>query len=349
MKKLAIVSGYLAMILIALYAVFAVRHIPGANILVSIGCVLFCLVFAPLWSWLRYKEAGSTLNKAISVVAFLTMFFLGVSVIAKALFWGCGIINACIGSTFLILLILLVIIQAFKEGDPWKALTLHTVAIVSGIVLTLVTLLQLTTISKCTLYEFTEVINTQNKEIKYFEGKSNGFFENFDKNAANAAAVGYYEKAQQVNAQCDSMVAILKAVGEEMMSAADKKAVPFDSVQNLCHPGYSKACNESCSKFHNDSTMGIKYEQFRVFMNENTNSRGKELLEMFFPAMPKDTAQGCSSDGGQCCEGCCGTMISQIIGLNANILHIRMLQAESMNYLQTMQAKSLFQAVKSEE
>lgn len=344
MKKLAVLFGYLALICIALYAWFKIAHFPGADLMVWLGAIFFCLGFAPLWSWTRFKAAENSLNKIISVVAFLTMFFLGVSVIAKALYWGCGMINACIGDTFLIILILLVIIQAFKEGDPWKQLSLHSFSILAGIALTLFTFLQLTTIPKNTLNQFTSVIETQNKEIQYFTGKSNSFFENFDKNAPNADAAGYYEKAKEVNTECDSLTAFIRTMGEDMMFQADKKKVSFDSIQNLCHPYYKKACNETCKVNGKDSIYSVKLEKFRTFMGENTNSRGKEVLDMFFPAPVKDSTQSCGSNSSCCC--CCCTLLCQLTDLNATILHIRILQAETMNYLQTMQAKAMLKTVK---
>ncbi|MHC1707281.1 MAG: hypothetical protein AB9842_07130 [Bacteroidales bacterium] len=345
MKKAAIIAGYLALICIALFAWFKIAHYPGANYLVGIGCALFCLGFAPAFAWIRYKEAGNSLNKIISVISFLAMFFLGVSIAAKALYWGCGVTNACIGYSFLILLIVLVIGQAVQEKDPWKSLSLHSFSILTGIVLTMVTFLEFTTIPKNTIYDFTGVIYTQNKEIQYFTDKSNSFFENFDKNASNGEAAGYYAKAQEVNAQCDSMVAFIKLMGEDLMFAAQKKEIAYDSIQNLCHAYYVPSCDEACG---NDSLYIVKHEAFRAFFSENTNSRGKEVLELFFPTMVKDSAQDCSTScSSGCC--CCCNVLCRIIDLNAGILHVRMLQAETMNYLQTMQAKAMMKGVKSEE
>ena len=340
MKKLAVLFGYLAMICIALFAWFKMAHYPGANCLVELGSIFFCLGFAPLWTWVRFKSAENTMNKVIDVLAFLSMFFLGVSVVAKALHWGCGQANFCIGSTFLILVILFVVVQAFKESDPWKQLTLHTFSIVAGIALTLTTFMQLTTVPKNTLYDFTSVISTQNKEIQYFTGKSNSFFENFDKNAANGDAAGYYAKAQQVNASCDSLVKFIRPMGEEMMFAADKKQVSFDSIENLCHVDYLDACTEACTSKGKDSIYTVKLNQFKTFMLENTNSRGKEVLDMFFPGMVKDSAQSCCATKSSC-SCCCCILLCQLTDLNASILHIRILQAETMNYLQTMQAKAM--------
>ncbi|HRY32675.1 MAG TPA: hypothetical protein P5531_06880 [Bacteroidales bacterium] len=338
MKKLSIFFGYLAVVLIALFAWFKLQHWPGAAVLLLAGCIVFCLGFLPLWFLVRYKQAVSILGKLIVFAAFLTMFMFGFTLLAKSYHWFFAIGLSCAGYSLLIITIILSVIQAFKDPDEVRSLTGHTFSIASALVLTIWVFLELITIPRGMFREFLGVIETQNKEIGYFTEKSNSMFANFDQGAAvNPQAQAYMEKAVQVNAATDSLIAYLKSAGEDLMFMADDEVIPWDSVQNLCNLTDTKAaCRYFCDPAK-DSLYHLKYAQYREFMKENTNSRGQEMLDLFFPDMEADSASSCGTD-----EDCCAyTVTSSLIWINAEILHARMLQAETMNYLQAMYARAL--------
>ncbi len=345
MKKLSIFLGYLAVVLIALFAWFKLQHWPGASKLLLAGCIVFCLGFLPLWFLVRYKQAVSVLGKVIVLAAFLTMFLFGFTLLAKSYHWFFDTGIACAAYSLLIITILLSIVQAFKEPDEIKSLTGHTFSIASALVLTIWVFLELITIPKGMFREFLGVMETQNKEIAYFTEKSNSIFANFDQGAtANPQALAYMEKAVQVNAATDSLIAYLKSAGEDLMLMADGENIPWDSVQNLCNLTNTKVgCRYFCDP-EKDSLYHLKFGQYREFMKENTNSRGQEILETFFPEMNEDTAS-CAND-----EDCCDyTLVSNLIWINGEILHARMLQAETMNYLQAMYARALNRAGEEKE
>lgn len=350
MKKLTILFGYLAAICMALFLIFKVGHYPGTFWLMMASCFLFSLVYAPLLFVQRLKAAENLSKKILSVLVFLAMLLAGVTLSAK--FAHCSFAQplACITYTLIILVILFQIWKGIKAKEPKCQLTNHNLAIGMTMVLVLFTFLQMSTLPRGILDEFNCVTGNQDKEITYFTAKANSFFENFDKNAGgNATAENYYVKAQEINAQSDSLVAYIRSVGEEMIQLAEKKPVSFDSLENVCHKANVKAVEEVLYEQHKDSLLQAKMAAYATFVGENTNSRGKEILDAFFTPVQPDSTQACAkkcekkcSQASCCGQGCCTcTLICQLSTFRADILHIRMLQAETLNYLQTMQAKAM--------
>jgi hypothetical protein len=378
MKKLSLAFGYGAVIFTVIFAFFKACHAPGANISLIIAGILFGLGYAPTLWMLRNKLADTKAKKYFNLLVMITMLFGAVAILSANFHCPQAQKLACFFYTLLVLVILYQIYLAVVEKDESASLGKHNIALVAALSLTIFAFIDGTTISKSVMDEFNCIYGTQNQEIAYFEGKADGFFENLDKNSGNPAAAAYYDKAVKVNAMSDSLIAFIKSLGEEMMLAADSKPVSFDSLYQLKHKANKRVVEEILYDQKKDSLLMAKYQDFIAFMSENTNSRGREILEMFFACCTKDTvatpveqdttatktdttqvvaegkveektAESCAegSCGSCCCEPC--TLICTLITLNSDILHIRMLQAETMNYLQTMQSKALIRGEVKEE
>ena len=89
-----------------------------------------------------------------------------------------------------------------------------------------------------------------------------------------------------------------------------------------------------------DSIYSASFAAFKTFIEPNTNSKGKEILDQFFTI--KDTVYTTPDQTFNWSEfKFRHSLIAVLAGLNSDILHIRMLEAETINYLQTMQAKAM--------
>lgn len=370
MKKLNLFFGFAAVVFTVIFAFFKACHAPGANISLILGGIFFGLGYGPTLWMLRNKLADTKAKKVFNLLVMITMLFGAVAVLSANFHCPQAQKLTCFFYTLLIVVILYQIYLAVKEKDELSSLGKYAIGLVAALTLTIVSFIDATTVSRSVMDEYNCIYGTQNQEIAYFEGKAGGFFENLDKNAGNPAAAAYYEKAVKVNAMSDSLIAFLKSLGEEMMLAADGKAIAWDSLYQLRHKANKRVVEEILYNQKKDSLLMVKYQEFIAFMSENTNSRGKEILDMFFACCTKDTvatlveqdttaaktdttqalaegkteeksAESCEegSCGSCCCEPC--TLICTLITFNADILHIRMLQAETMNYLQTMQSKAL--------
>jgi hypothetical protein len=198
--------------------------------------------------------------------------------------------------------------------------------------------MEITTIPKAIVGDFDQNIATQRMEIKFFTNKTNSLFENLDKTSNIPAIQEYLKKAEEVRAQSDSMVAFIRSMGESMMFMADERKISFDSTETLCKKANGKVAMKFMAEQKNDSIYNAKLKVYKEFVSGNTNSRGKEILDMFFAQQDSVSTKECNRDN--CNSRCnCKSLISVIMDLHADILHIRMLESETINYLQTMQAK----------
>ena len=130
MKKLMLVSGYLAVICMALFAVHKILHFPGANILEMSAYVLFSVVFTVLFFLERKKLAESGIKKAFNLFILLTMFTFGLGMAAWAFHCPYGMAMLCVASSFLIIVILMQVFFAFQEKDEAKSLSGHNLSLI---------------------------------------------------------------------------------------------------------------------------------------------------------------------------------------------------------------------------
>jgi len=339
MKKITLAAGYLAVVCIAIFATHKIMHWPGANVAAIAGSVLFSLIYAPLLYWERLKTSDTMLKKVFNLVVMAAMVFFGGSFLAYVMHWCGNPALACIAYSLMILVILLQVFRAITETESEGSMGRHNLSIVSAIVLTVVVFMELTTMPKSILTDFNQNIATQRLEIQFYTNKTNALFDNLDKTSNIPGVQDYLKKAEAVRAQSDSLIFFIRSMGESMMFMADGQKISFDSTENLCKRGNMKVGEKFMTEERNDSIYQLKLKGYTDFLSANTNSRGKEVLDLFFAKQDSaSSAVDCSTTN--CCSRCyCKSVISVIMDLNADILHIRMLESETINYLQTMQAK----------
>ena len=85
MKKIMLSLGYLSAICILSSFIFKAMHMPGANVLMIAGTVLFIAGFAPLLFFIRNKASENTITKLGNIIAFLAMIVVSAGVMLKFL------------------------------------------------------------------------------------------------------------------------------------------------------------------------------------------------------------------------------------------------------------------------
>lgn len=346
MKKLTLVFGYLAVILIALFAWFKINHWPGAHVLLLAGSFVFILGYAPLLYLVRKDLVENGLQKLINLLGMLTMMFFGAAVLFRVLHWPYPVFFSCSAYTLLVITLLLMIYQAIGKKGFGFSLVNHNISILAFLVLIIMVFMELTTVPKSILQDFSPVITSQNKEIQYFTGKTAALFENFDKTPDNAVTQAYLQKAEEVKSTSDSLVNYIKSVGEELMFMAHKKQISFDSLEDLSCKANRKVGYQLMVTQKNDSIFKAKYTQYKAFMTENTNSRGKEILDLFFTIDDSIITDKYGKSTDWSTRRFKLTLASILTQLNADIVHVRLVESETINYLQAMQAKA---ALKGQE
>jgi len=87
MKKLMIISGASAAIILLIGSLFKLAHWPGAGVLFVTGMVLFSLIFLPLLFVLKTKEAGSARDKVVLTTGTLVGILYCLSALFLVMHW----------------------------------------------------------------------------------------------------------------------------------------------------------------------------------------------------------------------------------------------------------------------
>ncbi len=358
MKKITLILGYLAAICLIIFPFCLTKgSFCTASWLLVIAAVLFSLGYAPLLFIQRQKTADTSWKKVANVLILITMIMAGVTVLAQHFLCPVAMGLGCVTYSLIILVIIMQIWKAVKATDPKCSLNNHNISVVAIMVLVLFAFMQATTVPRKVMNEFLGVYYTQQQEIGYFADKAASFMEKFDtKTTDNIKAVEYYTKAKEVTTLADSLVAYLHSLGGEMIQLADKKTVSLDSIEGICHKADRKSVEEVMFTQKKDSILNQKIMAFTTLIDENTSSRGKEMLKALFPECQKDSLESgkdCKSDCSTSCSGCCccgpSTLIAQLVRFNSLELHIRMLQSETLPHLQALQYRELTRAAAKED
>ncbi|PLX17166.1 MAG: hypothetical protein C0599_14255 [Salinivirgaceae bacterium] len=116
MKRLAIITGIISIILVSLGSVAKVMHWPGAGITLTLGIFILAFIFTPTSLRNSFKNNGS--KSAFFYVAIgLTAALLFVSALFKVLHWpGAGIL-LIIGSIFPFIVLIPVLLIYSRKGQ----------------------------------------------------------------------------------------------------------------------------------------------------------------------------------------------------------------------------------------
>ena len=341
MKKLMLVCGYLSAICLA-YALYGMyQKMAFSSILLMVGGILFIIGYTPFFFMSKVKSKADPFGKfsvalsAAAAVVALIGIYMNIQMTNYA-----GQV-AHIGAFMILIYAIITGFQAFSQKDEHQSLTLHNTAVLLIIALAFFVFIWKSRTSNQILSDFDQIVMVQNQEIKFFEDKSNSTFENLDKSPSGGAAAAYYQKSLEVKSKSDSLVGYLKALGEEMMYKTDNQPIPFDSITLLKKRANRRIGMEMMITEKRDSIYLAKFAEFRGFMESNTNSRGKELLDMFFTLSDTTAYKIGKQYTSWSYYRFFRSSIVILTEINADILHIRMLESETLNYLQTMQARAI--------
>ncbi|MFN6076274.1 MAG: hypothetical protein ACK46Y_11965, partial [Fluviicola sp.] len=87
MKNTLKISGLVSAVLTFLGATLKVLHLPGANISIVLGGILFSLVFLPLMIVLKFKDEEKQVDKIVLSFGFLIAMVAFIGVLFKLMHW----------------------------------------------------------------------------------------------------------------------------------------------------------------------------------------------------------------------------------------------------------------------
>lgn len=341
MKKLTLIFGYLSALLMLAGIIFKIQHWPGAGIALVLGCVLFPTAYGIPLVLEKNKFAENSFQKFFNIWVWILMF-IPVSFMFKMQHWPGGAIGLIASEILLVISIPIVIIHAVKAKDILKNLNFHNEAILFIYLTAFSFFVWQSLLSKSVLNAFTPAGNTVLTELKFHEAKSNELFTSIENAVGNnAAGKNYLEKASAVKSSCDSLNAFILSLENLMITRTGQTNGNPDSLQTINLKDYTKGPQYLMIEEKNGAVLKAKLNEFKTMMDQNTNSRGKEIISLFF-----NTADPLADENGtintwESQKFQHLPMVSVLLTLNQLRSDMRMLEAETMTYLQAMAAKAI--------
>lgn len=338
MKKFTWIFGLIASFLILAGVFFKILHWPGASILIILGSVSLS-VYGILQFIEKNKHAETGYQKFMNVCSLVLIFLLPLAFMFKMQHYPGAGIALVISNTLILVMIPFMIVHAAKETDPVKKANYQNVAIIFIAIVAFFVLIMKTNISKQALDSFIFQDESIKKEIKFYDAKATDLYATFE-GAVKASGRGqvFFAKASEVKAKSDSLISYIKSEGEAIMFFADK--VSLDSLQNLKQKSNIDYAQYRMLKEGKGVELKNKINAYKEFVGANTNSRGKEIIDQFFNTQDPPPVEGrmitWESERFEHLP-----LIAVMISLNDYISHIRMLESETIGYLQAMAAKEI--------
>jgi hypothetical protein len=345
MKKSTRITGYLASFIFLAGAIFKMQHWPGAGILFTIGCLAFSFAYAiPLFMEKR-KLAADPYSKFITIWILVLMIVLPLAFLFKVQHWPGGGSFALITYVLIAISIPLLILYATRSKDPIKALNIHNEAIVVIYLLSFIIITFSTNISKQVLDVFIPINRTVLKEMKFQEARSNELYATIESAVAeNNIGTNFFEKAKEVKNSSDSLCSYIVSLEEMMVRSTGQENWDSDSIELVLDKANIDELTEIFIE-PDGPQKGLELKQklvkYKEMMDQNTNSRGKEIIGLFFNTDDPKSGEDVIYDTWVIDKFYHKPMVSVLVELNQMRSNIRMLEAETMIYLKVLAAKAI--------
>ena len=335
MKKSTLIIGYLVTCIFLLGAIFKMQHWPGAGPLILFGCLGFSFAYAiPLYLEKR-KLTVDSYSKFIAMWVMIIMVFIPVAILFKVQHWPGAGLFVKITYPLIALSIPLLIAHAVKSKETLKNLNFHNEAIVAIFLFAFIIITFTANISKQVLDAFVPVDHTIMKTIKLQETKCNNLYTTIENVVAgNEAGIVFLEKAKKVKSESDSLCDFITSIGKKMVSLTGQEDWNSDALELVMAKSSTNAPDELMIIDQFGIALKQKLISYKEKMDQNTNNQGKEISALFFNTDdPKPGKDGITSTWeSEKFEHL--PMISVLVELNQMKSNIRMLEAETLVYLQ---------------
>ena len=337
MKKSTWIIGLSAAIIILLGVAFKVHHWPGASILILIGCSAIS-VYGLLQFFDRKPLADTTIKKFVNICTTAALFIIPLSFLFKVQHWPGAAIGLHVSHVLILLMIPLLIVHAVKEKEAGKKLNFQNEAILFIALVAFSVFVWQTRISKHVLDSFILQDISVKKEIIYQKTKADDLFNTLESAVKSSnRAQSYLTKATDVRLKTDSLIGFIKEIGDSMLFTGGVLKPNMDSIMNLPQKDNTDISAQMMVLRGKGEVLKARLNTYKEALETVTNSRGKNIIELFFntqdPPQKEDKLDTWVTERFQHLP-----LIAVLINLNDMISHIRMLEAETMLYIQAMAA-----------
>jgi hypothetical protein len=339
MKKSTLMTGYLAAFVFLIAVIFKMLHYPGSGILITIGCVVFSLGYGIPVFLEKNKFATNSFQKFFNLFVLIMMLLIPAGFMFKIMHWPGAGIMIYVGNILLLIGIPLIIFNAIKSNDPQKKLNYHNEAIIFILMAGFSIFMLFARSDKNFLGTLTQVGHTVMTEMKYNEAKSNDLFAILENTVStNPAGKPYLEKAKSVRNASDSLNIYITDLEKVLIAATTQTNGNPDSLETIKFMAEIKAIDTILfEKQLKAKELKEKLLTYTAFIGENTNSRGKDIITALFNIADPQPVEGDTLTWEALKFGKM-PLATVILSMNQIKSNVRLLEAETMSYLQAMAA-----------
>jgi hypothetical protein len=339
MKKNTLITGYLTAFIFLIGIIFKAQHYPGAGILIIFSCIIFSLGYGLPLFFEKNSFATNSYQQFLNLLVFIMMVLIPTGFMFKIQHWpGAGVL-IYLGNLLLIIGIPLIIINAVKSDEIQKKLNYHNEAILFIFLTAFSIFMLLARNDKNILNAFTPVGNNVITEMKYHETKSNEIFTVLVNtvNANNAGKI-YLDKAKTVKTASDTLNKYITDLEKLLVATTEQTDGNPDSLETIkAKDDYSAVNNVLFKEQLKAKELKQKLITYSELVGQNTNSRGKQIIDLFFNTDDPSSIEG-DSLTWEAAKFQKLPLVSVLLTLNQTRANIRMLEAETMTYLQAIAA-----------
>ena len=349
MKKSTLITGYLTAFVFLIGVIFKVQHWPGAGMMITFGCIIFSFGYGLPLFFEKNKYASNSYQKFFNFWILLLILLIPSGFLFKVQHWPGAGMMIYIGNILLLIGIPLIIFNAIKSIDPLKKFNFHNEAILFIFLSAFSIFMLFARTDKNIFNSLTPIGHSVIAEMTFNEGKSNELFAVLE-NTVNSNSAGkiYLEKAQSVKNACDTLNLYITDLEKLLITVTGQIAGNMDSLETIkANSDYIALDTVLFEKQNKAKELKQKLVIFKELVIQNTNSRGKDIITLLFNTDDPLPTEG-DTMTWESTRFKHSPAVAVILSLNQTRSNIRLLEAETMTYLQAMAAiaKPAVEAVK---
>jgi len=284
--------------------------------------------------------ADTLVKKIVNICTTVALFIIPLSFLFKVQPWPGASIGLHVSHVLILLMIPLLIIHAVKEKEARKKLNFQNEAILFIALVAFSVFVWQTRISKQVLDSFILQDISVKKEIIYQKTKADDLFNTLESAVKSSGrAQSYLTKATDIRLKTDSLICYINELGNKMLSYWQEENPSMDSLMKFSEKENTYVSPLIMIIEGKGEILKSKLNAYTEAMDAVTNSRGKHMIELFFNTQDpqrKDTLETPRTWVTENFQHL--PLIAVLINMNDMISHIRMLEAETMLYIQAIAA-----------
>lgn len=337
MKKSIMLIGNLAIFAFLVGAIFRSQYSQLADILVVFSCLLFSLGYTVPLYFEKCKVINDTHSKMIAFWIMLLMAIFPIAFMFKILHFPFADELVWVTLGIVVVSIPFFVYHGVKKKEPLHMMTFQNEMIIAIFLVSCLVVLFAANVKES---DDSIAINRHElKEVKFHEAKSNELYAVIISSVTGKEyGADLIKEAKEVKGASDSLNDYIVSIEKMIAEEAGQKNWIVDSVEILKN-------KDNCSApmaillDKGGKQKGLELKQkinsYRDRMKMITSVRGKDVIALFFNT---ENVNGSVSWESNLFED--HSLVCVIIALNQLRSNIRLLEAETMSYIQAKTAKA---------